>query len=108
MRLAMLACLLPGALVAADATTALLEAVAADDQQAVQLLIRAGANVSSANREGATPLLLASINGNAAMIDKLLQAGADPNAPLTKYGDTALMIAARTGKTEAIEVLLRR
>ena len=36
------------------------------------------------------------------MIDKLLKAGADPNAPLTQFGDTALMMAARTGKTDAI------
>ena len=41
------------------------------------------------------------MNGNAAMLDKLIKAGADPNAPLTQYGDTALMMAARTGKTDA-------
>ena len=42
------------------------------------LLIRAGANVSAANREGVTPLQLAAMNGNAAMIDRLIKAGADP------------------------------
>ena len=40
------------------------------------------------------------------MIDRLIKAGADPNAPLTQSGDTALMMAARTGKTDAISVLL--
>jgi ankyrin repeat protein len=40
------------------------------------------------------------------MIETLIQAGADPNAPLTKYGDTALMMASRTGNTDAIRVLL--
>ena len=40
------------------------------------------------------------------MIDRLLKAGADPNAPLTAGGDTALMMAARTGKTDAIRVLV--
>ena len=48
------------------------------------LLIRAGANVSAANREGVTPMQLAAINGNAAMIVRLIKAGADPNAPLTR------------------------
>ena len=46
------------------------------------MLIRAGANVKAANREGATPLWLASVNGDAAMIAALLNAGADPNEHL--------------------------
>src|SRR5207344_124603 len=81
-----------------DGTTALHWAVRGDDLETTDLLIRAGANVSAANREGATPLLLASVNGNAAMLEKLVNAGADPNAKLSKDGDTALMMAARTGK----------
>src|ERR1700732_1655314 len=83
-----------------DGTTALDWAGRADDPEMVELLIRAGANVSAANREGATPLLLATVNGNAAMIEKLIKAGADPNASLTMDGDTALMMSARTGKTD--------
>ena len=70
------------------------------------MLIRAGAHVSAANRAGARPLQLAAMNGNAAMLERLIKAGADPNAPLTPNGDTALMMAARTGKTDAIKVLL--
>lgn len=89
-----------------DGTTALHWAVRADDMETAELLIRAGANVSAANRSGATPMLLASINGNAAMIEELIQAGADPNAALTKTGDTALMMTARTGKTGAVTALL--
>jgi ankyrin repeat protein len=77
-----------------------------DDLDMADLLIGAGANVSAANRDGATPLLLASVNGSAGMIEKLLKAGANPNAPLTKTGDTALMMAARTGKPNAVKVLL--
>src|SRR5204863_1629940 len=67
---------------------------------------RAGANVSATTRAGATPLQLAATNGSAAMIEKLIKAGADPNAPITKYGDTVLMMAARTGKPDGIKVLL--
>ena len=89
-----------------DGTTALHWAVQANDLETADLLIRAGAKVSAANREGATPLMLASINGNAAMLEKLIQAGADPNAALTKFGDTALMMTARTGKADAVKVLL--
>jgi ankyrin repeat protein len=40
------------------------------------------------------------------MIDRLLKAGADPNAALSAAGDTALMMAARTGNTDAIRVLV--
>src|SRR5436309_14900034 len=89
-----------------DGTTALHWAVRADDLEIADLLIRAGANVAAVNREGVIPMQLAALNGSAAMIEKLIKAGADPNAPLSKFGDTALMLAARTGKTEAIGVLL--
>ena len=89
-----------------DGTTALHWAVRADDLEIADLLIRAGANVAAVNREGVIPMELAALNGSAAMIEKLIKAGADPNAPLSKFGDTALMLAARTGKTEAIGVLL--
>ena len=44
------------------------------------LLIRAGARVAARTREGVTPLQLAATNGSAPMIDRLLKAGADPNA----------------------------
>ncbi len=89
-----------------DGTTALHWAVRVDDLELAEMLIIAGANVSAATREGVMPLQLAAMNGNAAMLGKLIKAGADPNAPLTQYGDTALMMAARTGKTDAITVLL--
>ncbi len=89
-----------------DGTTALHWAVQTNDLETADLLIGAGANVSAANRASATPLLLASVNGNAAMIEKLLKAGANPNAALTKTGDTALMMTARTGKPDAVKVLL--
>jgi ankyrin repeat protein len=89
-----------------DGTTALHWAVRADDLETADLLIKAGANVSAANREGVMPIQLAAINGSAAMLEKLIKAGADPNAPLSKFKDTALMLAARTGKVDAMKVLI--
>ena len=89
-----------------DGTTALHWAVRQDDLETADLLIRAGANAKAANRFGATPLSLASTNGSAAMIEKLLQAGADANSVVSESGDTALMLAARTGKPEAVAMLL--
>jgi ankyrin repeat protein len=89
-----------------DGTTALHWTVRADDLETADLLIRAGANVSAANREGVTPMQLAATNGSARMLERLIKAGANANAPLSKFGDTALMLAARTGKTDAVKVLL--
>ncbi len=51
-----------------------------------------------------TALSLAAINGNAAMIQTLLAAGADSNTALPE-GETVLMTAARTGRVEALKVL---
>ena len=89
-----------------DGSTALHWAVERDDLEMADLLIRAGARVTAATREGVTPLQLAAINGSAPMMARLLKAGVDANAALTTAGDTALMMAARTGKVDAIRVLL--
>jgi ankyrin repeat protein len=88
-----------------DGSTALHWAVRRDDVDTAGLLIRNGANVKTANRYGVTPLSLACVNGNAAMIESLLKAGADPNAALPG-GETPLMTAARTGKVDAVKVLI--
>ena len=50
----------------ADGATALHWAVYRGDTELADLLIDAGANAKAANREGATPLWLASVNGDAA------------------------------------------
>jgi ankyrin len=90
----------------ADGTTALHWAARWDDVETADLLIAGGANVKARNRFGASPLSLACTNGGAAMIEKLLKAGEDPNAVVSDAGDTALMLAARTGKPDALKVLL--
>ena len=47
------------------------------------------------------------MNGNAAMIRKLLDAGVDPNSA-NPGGETALMTAAQVGKVDAVKLLLDR
>jgi uncharacterized protein len=88
-----------------DGTTALHWAVRVDDLDTADRLIKAGANVRTANRYGITPLYLAGVNGSAPMIEKLLKAGADANE-VSNEGETALMTAARTGNVAAAKVLL--
>lgn len=90
----------------ADGTTALHWAARWDDLEMAGALIRAGANARAANRSGATPMFLATLNGSAAMIETLLKAGADPNTPVLSRGETALMMAARTGKRDAVKMLV--
>ena len=54
-----------------------------------------------------TPLYLACMNRNAVMVDRLLAAGANPNAALLK-GETVLMMCARSGNASAVKALLLR
>ena len=61
-----------------DGTTALHWAVQTDRLDLVEALISAGANVKVTNRWGVTPLALAVTNGNPAITQALLKAGADP------------------------------
>jgi ankyrin repeat protein len=89
-----------------DGTTALHWAVRADDLEMADALLRAGANVAATNSDGVKPMQLAGINGSEVILDRLMRWGADPNGPLSKSGDTALMFAARTGRPGAIETLL--
>ena len=68
---------------------------------------RARAAVDAANDFGVTPLLHASRTGDAAMVDVLLRAGADP-ARAHPEGETPLLAAARAGSVPAVRLLLAR
>ena len=92
---------------AQDGTTPLHQAVRANDLQAVESLIKSGADVKAASRYGVTPMHIAAMNGNAAMLRRLLSAGAGVDTA-TPGGETALMTAARTGNVEAVTLLLAR
>src|SRR5499425_2895620 len=87
-----------------DGTTALHWAARWDDIEMAAALIRAGANANVANRDGATPMFLAAMNGSGPMIETLLKAGVDPNTPVLSRGETALMMASRTGRLDAVKL----
>jgi ankyrin repeat protein len=89
-----------------DGMTALHWAARKGDVELAQMLLYAGANARAMTRLGAyTPIILASQNGNAALIDLLIKAGADPKAPTTS-GTTPLMLASASGHADAVRVLL--
>ncbi len=91
-----------------DGSTALSWAAYGDDETAVDLLIRAGADVNVATDfHNVTPLSLACANGNSRIVGKLLAAGADPNIA-KRSGETPLMTCANTGAEKAVEALLKR
>jgi len=91
-----------------DGTTALHWAAAWNNEDAVSLLIRAGADAKARNRYGATPLSEAVTAGSAAMVETLLKAGADAKTLTTEDGETVLMTAARAGNTGVVRLLLDR
>lgn len=89
-----------------DGMTALHWAAQAGDVELANMLLHAGANVKVTTRVGGyTPLLLASTDGDASMIDALVNARADPN-DATMNGTTALMLAAASGRGDAVKLLI--
>jgi uncharacterized protein len=89
-----------------DGMTALHWAAYLDNLEMASLLIEAGADVEARNRVGASPMYLATVNGSARMIERLIEAGDDPNAVLTETLETVLMLTARTGNPDAVQVLI--
>src|SRR5207249_6802004 len=59
----------------------------------------------TANREGMTPLHLASLYGNAKVMNRLLKAGTNARQK-EPAGETMLMLAARTGNPDAVTLLI--
>ena len=73
----------------------------------VELLLKAGADLSSINNQGETALLCASHQGHVAVLESLIQAGAPLNTANNR-GETALMIGARRGCHDAVRLLLKK
>jgi ankyrin repeat protein len=91
-----------------DGATALAWAAHWDNLDIASLLIAAWADVNAANNNGITPLWLACSNGSAAMVEKLLEAGADPVGNHLPAGETPLLRCAASGNVAAVKSLLAR
>ena len=73
-----------------------------------KVLIDAKGDVNVTKSNGATPLLTATENGHVDMALLLVDNGADPSAELTGCKSGIMTIAAMHGRTELLEVLIRR
>jgi len=89
-----------------DGSTPLQWAVYDGNLTEVQRLVRAGADVSAANKYGATAMSLAGEVGDAEVLGVLLDAGASADSPNAE-GQTVLMAVARTGNVKAAQRLLK-
>ncbi len=91
-----------------DGSTPLHWAANRNDAEAVAALINKGADVNANNRYGVTPLIAACMgSGEVAVIKLLIKAGADPDSALPS-GQSAMMTAARTGKTDVVGLLIEQ
>lgn len=83
----------------------LLNASMKNDDAAVKKLLQNGANIKKEDREGRTPLHIATMWGNKKVVKVLLQAGADPNKA-DKEGETSVHKASYEGHAEVLKLLL--
>jgi ankyrin repeat protein len=90
---------------AAPSPSALTDAVAARDADAVRALLAAGVDPNAAHVDGTTALMTAVAARDHAAMAALLEAGADVRGA-NRYGADALYVAARNGDAEAARALL--
>lgn len=87
--------------------TALMAGGGAGDAQVSEALVRHGARVDAANRDGRTALICRAQNNDVNGCRFLLDHGADVNHA-DEYGKTALMEAANKGNAALVSLLLQR
>ena len=90
-----------------DGTTALHWAVYKNDLELVETLLKQGADPDKSNDYHASPMTVAAVHGDFAIMKALVDAGGDIESPNTE-GQTLLMAVARTGNTETARLLLER
>ncbi|MCK4319668.1 ankyrin repeat domain-containing protein [Candidatus Micrarchaeota archaeon] len=90
-----------------DLNVELLKAAEKGDMEAVELLIKKGANVNTKINFGRTPLIGAAGEGHTETVKLLIQKGAEVTAK-NNYGETALIGAAHNGHTETAELLIQK
>jgi cell division septation protein DedD len=88
-----------------DSATALDVASYAGKLNAVETLVKDGADIDAHTAAGYTPLHLAALKGHVDVVDFLLKHGAEIDA-ISADGDTPLHLAAASGNMEVVEHLL--
>lgn len=76
-----------------------------NDQSMVEILLDAGADINSRDKNGLSALHLASLNDQSPILEELIKRGANIEIK-DKYGCTPLMVAANSGKINNVETLL--
>lgn len=82
------------------------ENLTAENISEIRRLVDAGADVNVKNKYGATPIYMASENGQTEIVKLLLAANADVNTAEPILGTTPLMAACMDGFTEVVKLLL--
>ena len=91
-----------------DGSTALNIAAGEGFVSTVELLLSEGANVSTKDNEGFTPLLIAAKNGHAKVCELLLGTDKADVKETGPHGYTPLLAAASNGHTEVCELLIEK
>lgn len=84
----------------------LFRAIERGDAARTARLLAVGANPNGTNGQGVTPLMVAALGAEAAILHALVAAGADVNRQAAD-GSTALMKAALWGRVDLVVALLR-
>jgi ankyrin repeat protein len=85
---------------------ALLDAIVADNPEAVRAALAAGADVNGRGHEGTTPLWLAAAGGRSRALPVLLEHGAEVDAPGMRFMGTPLTVAVRLEREAVLAPLL--
>jgi len=92
---------------AAPADTRLVDAVRSRDAATARTLLTQGVDVNAADGDGSTPLHWAAGNGDLALTEALLKAGANVKAVTRIGGMSPLFLAARAGNAAIVNALLK-
>ena len=97
-----------GALLSAQAGRSVVaDAAMAKDATRVKSLLKTGADANAAQGDGMTALHWAAMNGDGALAEMLLVAGASPRATTRIGGFTALHLASQAGRDAAVPALIK-